>query len=498
MAQPAAAWNDAWDRRFTDAGLDPELLMQLRVTGGMGASEAELQQVYDRIVTQSEQQFERIRTAYPDEARKLEQAKVPKAQVAELAEQVLAGSMSENEFATKVDELTSMTSSGVKRMLLGDMLPYGIIPGWGAWMTLGALGKGVSKGDLAKSAYPFSDRRMFGTRMDAAIAPFLAGGGALTLYHLASEQRQLAAGRNAIIRDPGAARIAAQAGVDGRSLSFNPFARQNRVTAGLARYGEIKAGVQHLERVAPGSEQATLARRALTMWEQGRINVISDPVMGGSKKMPLGIFSQVRGMTPFTQRGKALADVRMMQHVPTIVMDTRLHGASTTAHFAAAATKLAEPGVAGRAAAARSETIMARATQDLLRGADGSAARLSQPSSMRLMLGKIRPGAVDDAFKAVTRLERGTVGAPSGVSGLMSKFTKLPAGGKLAAVAGVGSVLVGAGYLAMGALKKSAPQTEAGAPVGPNGAPAQPSSALAAPGAATNAATTSPSNTMMR
>ena len=69
---------------------------------------------------------------------------------------------------------------------------------------------------------------------------------------------------------------------------------------------------------------------------------------------------------------------------------------------------------------------------------------------MQRFMSKLRPGAADDVFKAVDRLDNGLIGTPSGVGGkIAAKFGALPTGGKVAVIGGAALALAGIGYFGM-------------------------------------------------
>lgn len=495
-----AAWNEEWDAKFAQV-VDSGTMSQLRITGGMGLDAAQLEQALQQTTAESDALVEKLSATHGHEVAKLEQVGTSRSEIAVMAQQVESGQMSEKDLVNAVDAAYGMTGPGIKRMLLGDMLPYGLVPGWGLVSGAIGLGNGVMQGDLSKSTNPFSDRRLFGTKMDAAFTPLMAGGGAVTLYALYQEQQRLKAGRAAIAANPEIAKLAQAKGIDAMPGSaLNPFRQKNKLIAGLGRFAEFEKGVQHLESVAKANPksgaqaQAAVARNVLEAWRSGRIDVAADPVMGVMKALPMGLFNKSRGMLPgIGNRGKQLAEVAMVKHRPTIKLDVRLQGPALTAHMAAAGVQVADGQAKLDLLAKHSDPtlprgidstkrlrdlMMAQSTQDLMQSTKDSAARLQQPTKGRLTAGVLRPGAVDDAFKAVNRVAKQQAGF-KGPFGLSTKFSGLPTAGKAAVGAGAAIAALGVGYLGLKGIGK---MMGGGAAPAEGEQPAAGAEATAAPG----------------
>jgi hypothetical protein len=439
------AWSSAWAQKFIDAGVDAATVQQFTLTGANGADAATLQASLDEVDASTKVQLEQFAAQHPDEYKELRSIKsVTKGTLVQLAMQVNAGQVSKADLETQVQAAKS--GNDVLGTMLKSFLPWTFIPAWGAVrFALSPLFGGKDPISGEKIKLDFWNNGMAGW-MDAAGAV----AGAVTISNYARGVNQVFAGNRAMAEGGTAAKIAAAQGVDNltgwkKALSYVPGTNSNRIISGLSHVKDIEAGIAKLPQ---GSVARKLAEDALAGATRGEINLVGT----SAQKFGFGFQTDTRGFV--MGRSKALSSTILTGRNPTILIDSYLKGPSTVAHFASAAADLgddvskaqllkdATAGVAG-------DVLKPKQIENMIRGQVlGTASKdlaasgyIQRPTSI---LGKLRPGGLEDSFRAIDALGTSKLGATRGA---MSMFKGLPTLGKFGIGAAIVGAVGGAGYL---------------------------------------------------
>lgn len=469
-------WNNAWAKKFAAAGIDAGVIQKFNVLGGMGFDDAKLQQILDQQTKAIETGERKLREAMPLEYGKLRKVgydKVPRAELANLGEQLAAGKISRQSLIEQADGLWMSTADGTKHMVLGDMLPYSL-PGWGmAAMGLG-LANGAMHGNVAEGTNPLSGRRIFGTKMDTVFTLGTAASAGVTLstMHFA---RQLAKdGLKAVNKNPELAQMyLKQMGTKALplKLALNPMSKQHQVLSGLGRVAELKRGISHIKSVAPNSIQATLGEALLRDIKTGVVQIEGKaPLKFMGLPVPV-TFSKARGATMFTNRSHDLVHAKTISSGAQILkIDPRLRDTTLSAQMIAEYEKFATGKTRVAVDTAKKSimegvknikefnpakrvrsTLFVDAIKQLETPTKEGAALLKLPESKFMnALRKLRPGSVSDAVTAKAQSQAGTLGR-------LGVWSRLPGWGKAGVVAAaVGAVAIG-GYMYLSKSAKEAP-----------------------------------------
>jgi hypothetical protein len=422
------------------------MVQQLNINGGNGFSDAQLEQAYAEFKQQSDLELAKFAKAHGDAFVKLKANKdIDAATMLQIASSVNASGMSKEEVDTQVEQMLSQTSEGMTSMIkdtfLKEMLPWTLIPGWGA-IRFAASPLFGGKDPISKRPIhmDFWNHGLEGW-LDAA----LAAGGAVTVANNVRGAMQVSAGHRLIAAGGDAAKIAANEGVAnlrgfGKFLSYVPGTNANRVVSGISRLdSSLTSGISKLTGV-----ERELAENVLTKWRAGQLSIVGD---GAVKVSKMGVISNSRGMLPMIgQRGKAMAATGVFNGKAAITLDLRMSGKSLAAHLASAGVEHADGalksrllssfGISGGGALSKEAitglrtSVLGSATQQLT-----GAGVLARPTGLQGLLGTVRPGPVQDAFKAAGQVSAGTVGVKTGLAAL-SRGGKFGLGALAAAAVG--------------------------------------------------------------
>lgn len=439
-----AAWNDEWNTKFADAGAPPELLQQLAITGANGADQAQLQQMLDQVKGEVDKVLAEFAAKHPDAFKKLRSnSKVDRATLAQIAQAVNTGQVKDEELDDLVKQAGMTQGKMLRDMFFKQMLPWMVIPGWGALrFGLSPLFGGKDPISGEKIHLDFWNHGFQGW-MDA----LMAAGGTMTLINNVRGAMQIAQG-NKLIANAAAgsdiAKIAAREGVSNltgfaKFKSYIPGTSANRAVAGISRFNdELVNGIAKLS-----GEPRQLADLVMSKWKSGEITVTGDPAVRFTK---MGTQPNVRGALPMVgNRSKAMFQWINKDGKTILALDGRMTGKSLAAHFAAAGTNLAESGVLKQVeqqmlsqAAASGKSLAKPALAVLQNQVLAEATKqlgLTAPSNpIARLWGMWRPGPLQDALKAVAN--------PTGELGGVAKALATP--GVKPALIGLG--VVGAGF----------------------------------------------------
>ncbi|MBC7460599.1 MAG: hypothetical protein H7287_04490 [Thermoleophilia bacterium] len=479
----APAWNMAWAQKFLDAGLPAESVQQLTMTGAAGADAAQLQESLDQVVKAGDDELKKFAAEHGDEYVDLKSAKKLK------RSELLGIAMQVNQGALKGQALKDAVSQARTKddpfNMLKSFLPWSFIPAWGAVR--------VALSPLFGGHDPISGERIkldfWNNGMAGWIDALGAVAGAVTISAYAKGVGNVISGNAAIGTSNAAAAVATAAGMENltgmnKLLSFLPGTAQNRLISGLSTVKNLEAGVGKL---AEGSIARQLGEQALKEIISGDRN------MWGATPQKLTImgFQSNTRSSPMS-RGKQMIESMFKGNKATLIADARGTGDATAAHIASAMVDSADAATRAKILASLPEAVQQKIAAGgvknldaLLRGQVlGEASRdlvtgglLTRPTgTFEKIWGAIRPGAVEDSFKAIDLLNKGSVFETQGV---MASFKALGGGAKFGILGGIAAAAAGGIYV-LGVkpqleAKKAADAAAAAAPV----------SGVAAPGAAT-------------
>ncbi|MCW2974633.1 MAG: hypothetical protein JWN72_2906 [Thermoleophilia bacterium] len=485
-------WNMAWAQKFLDAGLPAESVQQLTMTGAAGADEAQLQESLDQVVQAGDAEIKKFAAEHGEEYVDLKSAKKLK------RSELLGIAMQANQGALKGQALKDAVSQARTKddpfNMLKSFLPWSFIPAWGAVR--------VALSPLFGGHDPISGERIkldfWNNGMAGWIDALGAVAGAVTISAYAKGVGNVIAGNAAIGSSEAAAAVAKAAGMENltgvnKLLSFLPGTQQNRVISGLSTVKNLEAGVGKL---AEGSIARQLGDQAL------KEIIAGDRNMWGATPQKLTLMGfQSNTRSTVMSRGKQMIESMFKGNKATLIADARGTGGATAAHVASAMVDSADAATRAKILASLPEAVQQKIAAGgvknldaLLRGQvlgeasrDLAAANLikAPTTTFQKVWGAIRPGAVEDSFKAIDMLNKGSVFETQGV---MATFKGLGGGAKFGILGGIAAAAAGGIYF-LGIkpqlqAKKDADAAAATAAAGGGGAAAGAGGAATAPGGA--------------
>lgn len=416
-----AAWSDEWAEKFRAVGAPAELIQQLSITGAMGADEAKLGQMVEQVRSEVEPQLAQFNHKHPEAFKKLRASKdMDTATLAQIAAASNSGQLPD----AQLDELVSSMGKSQGKMIFDTMIKpmivWSLIPGWGA-LRIGFApftgGKDILTGE-----------KLFGDPMTTGFTLLAGVGGGMTIYNNVRGAMQVAQAHRMIASaGSDAATIAAREGISQLSTgqkiwSYVPGTKLNQQLSGLSRLDDIKTGISNLKGI-----QQEVAQNLYTKIVNGDVLLWGD---SASKWSKMGYQPNHRGFVMGHLMGKKGAtSVVTSGSRPTLLLDSRTVGQNAAAHFAADGIQFVDDTVANGMLKSRVFTGLDPASasviknlRDLHLGAAGeqllSAGAISRPSGMSEILGKLRPGALQDTLWATDNLAAGTVGKLHGWAGI--------------------------------------------------------------------------------
>lgn len=439
IASPApGAWDDAWAKKFTDAGAPPDIVSQMMLTGANGADAAALQQMLDQLVVEVDAQIAQFAQSHPEDFAILREN--PEVDRAKLVQVAMAANAGELEGMALADEVDHAGKSGGRKMWDQMGKPTALwmaVPGYGALRVLGSVVNGGTRD-------PFTNERLWEGKFLTAVSLLGLGGGSVTLNNYLQNARQAAAGQRLLTEgSPAAAAIAAQ-GVDVEGARAQlPGSKANRLLSGASRMDDQLRSA--LERMPADSLERELAEEVVKQWERGETAILGDKLRKHSK---IGPQPNVRGMT--FGRTKPMVSTGMFGSNPAVLLDRRMQGPTLPAFLASTGVDLVDDtpengNLRSRMLAAygHGDGVLDDAARKLLRErALGTAAQqlldanvITRPQGLQSVHEILRPGAITDAVWAADNVGAGALGKLHGWAAI-PKSVKI--GGALAAVAGLG------------------------------------------------------------
>ena len=411
-----AAWNDGWAQKFRDLGAPAEVLQQLIFTGAMGADEAQLSEMYTTLETEIKPQLAKFATDHPKEFKKLAASKqVDRGMLVQIASAVNAGQVPDEQLKQMVDSLGASAGLMMFKQFVLPMLPYSLVPGWGAVHLLLAPFTGGKD--------PFTGEKMgldpltVLTALGGAFTLFNVGKGALQAYQgaklIGKGGDALAMARNSGLVAEGATGLAGWTKVK----SFIPGTKAASELAGIGRLTDLNAGIEKLSGIAARTDIEDLALDSLK-------NVKAKAIAGeialfgeaASKLNKWGFQPHARGV--IINRSKALTSMGVLRNMPALQMDVRLTGGYVPAFVAAEGLNHASSGVAAKIAkvagvaegsvidattlAKVQEQVLAHTTEALTK-----TGLIKQYGGLAKIMGIVRPGAAQDAQWAIANTGSG-------------------------------------------------------------------------------------------
>ncbi|MCW2960862.1 MAG: hypothetical protein JWM90_1249 [Thermoleophilia bacterium] len=462
-----AAWDDSWAKKFADAGLPTDSMLQLASTGAMGADAATLEGTLKQLSGEVDATIAQFQAAYPKEFEAI------RTFVETKPEQVgpMLGMASSTFTGKQVLYMLAQvaTDPATDKKALGDLfftiestadmdahsdplsmakmwLAYPVMPGYGFWRMAAA--------PLTGGRDFFTQEKINLDKRDPMLAMNLAmaAGGLATVANLGVGIRQGMAS-HALMQVPGSdsATFAARQGVANLSgwekfKSYVPGNKTYRAVSAVKLMDDAKRGIAGMK---PGSFEQKLAQLSYDHALTGRVGLEREGAMRWGK---MGFLPNARGVLPMIgNRGKELLTVANTTGTPMLLADLRLSGNASASQFAAAGVHLAEgelkdeiarrlnldPANVGKLTTEQTKllrrTVMGEAADQLV-----SSGHLQKPGVFGTVMGKIRPGPTQDALKAAKEVATHTVGKQGWFAGRsMLGKAGIIGGGIAAAVAGV-------------------------------------------------------------